>query len=117
MFLANENFPKPSVEWLQKSGFGVTAIQEVAPGVSDEEVMAKALRENLIILTFDKDYGEIIFQHSYPDPPAVVFFREKGHEPMFAGRLLLSLLEEGFQLQKAFTVVEERNIRQRFYRQ
>lgn len=116
MFLANENFPRPSTIKLREKGFNVTSIQEISPGISDIEVMKIALEQNLIILTFDSDYGELIFRYAKDNPPSVVFFREKGNTPNFAGSALLSLLERKIiNLSNAFTVIETNNIRQRFY--
>lgn len=92
-FLANENFPRPSTLILRENGFSVNSIQEDSPGISDEEVIKIALDKNLIILTFDRDYGEIIFKYSINNPPAVVFFREKGAVPEFAALSLLICLQ------------------------
>ncbi len=116
MFLANENFPKPSVTTLRNYGFIVKFIAEDSPGISDNEVIEIANKLNYIILTFDKDYGELIFKHSKENPPAVIFFREKGNNPNFPGELLVSLLNSSnIQFSNAFTVIETNNIRQRFY--
>lgn len=72
---------------------------------------------NLIILTFDRDYGELIFRYSKGNHPAVVFFREKGIVPEFAGSSLVALLANpDIKLSGAFTVIEINNIRQRFYK-
>lgn len=115
MFLANENFPRPCPIILRENGFAVKSIQEDSPGISDQEVIKIALGLNLIILTFDRDYGEIIFRYSKVNPPAVVFFREKGNVPEFAGLSLLALLaNHNITLSGAFTVIEINNIRQRF---
>lgn len=77
MFLANENFPRPSTIILRENGFSVKSIQEDSPGISDDEIIKIALNSNLIILTFDRDYGELIFRYSKDNPPAVIFFRER----------------------------------------
>lgn len=117
MFLANENFPRPSTLILRDRGFKVKSIQEDNPGISDEEVMNIALGLNLIILTFDSDYGELIFRYSKDNPPSVVFFREKGNAPEFAALSLISLLSNAeIILTNAFTVIEANNLRQRFYK-
>ncbi len=117
MFLANENFPRPSTLLLRKHGIHVKSIQEDTPGISDEEVIEIALKLNLIILTFDSDYGAIIFKYSTDNPPSVVYFREKGITPEFAGLSLLSLLGNSeISLLDTFTVIEVNNIRQRFYK-
>ena len=76
-----------------------------------------AVEMNLIILTFDLDYGELIFRYSKNNPPSVIYFREKGADPLFAGQLLIDLLSNPtFSIRNAFTVLEEKNIRQRFYK-
>ncbi len=117
MFLANENFPRPSILLLRSNGFIIKSIQEDYPGISDEEVIKLALELNLIILTFDSDYGELIFKHAKDNPPSVIYFREKGSDPLFGGNLLLDLLTNSqITIANAFTVVEEKNIRQRFYK-
>jgi predicted nuclease of predicted toxin-antitoxin system len=117
MFLANENFPRPSIKILRERGFAVKSIQEDSPGIQDEEVMEIALKLNLIILTFDSDYGELIFRYAKDNPPSVVFFREKGNSPDFAGSILTSLIEDKtLNFFNAFTVIELNNVRQRFYK-
>ena len=117
MFLANENFPKPSTNTLRQNGFYIKSIQEDAPGITDIEVIKLALQDNLIILTFDSDYGELIFRYSAENPPSVVFFREKGNTPEFAGDMLVNLLNnKDILLRGAFTVIETNSVRQRFYK-
>ena len=115
-FLANENFPKPSISILRSENFKVFSISEDFPGISDVSVIQKAKEFKAIILTFDSDYGELIFRYSLNNPPSVIYFRYKGKSPDFAGNKLKTLLKtkkinfEGF-----FTVIEEENIRQRKY--
>ena len=117
MFLANENFPKPNIMLLRDNGFVVKSIQEEFQGIADEVVIKIAAETNLVILTFDSDYGELIFKHAQNNPPAVVYFRDKGADPLFAGRLLINLLSNAaITLTNSFTVAEEKNIRQRFYK-
>jgi predicted nuclease of predicted toxin-antitoxin system len=116
MFLANENFPRPSTIILRENGYVIKSIQEDCPGIADAEVMMIAIQLSLIILTFDSDYGELIFKYAKGNPPAVVFFREKGNTPEFAASSLMALLSNtAITLSGAFTVVEPSNIRQRFY--
>jgi len=59
--LADENVPKKAVEALRERGHDVLWVAEVAPGSKDEEVLALAIREGRILLTFDKDFGERAF--------------------------------------------------------
>ena len=117
MFLANENFPRPSTIILRENGFDVKIIHENFQCIEDSEVIQISIELNLIILTFDGDYGELIFKYAKDNPPSVVFFREKGNTPEFAASSLISLLaNKDISLSDAFTVVEANNIRQRFYK-
>jgi predicted nuclease of predicted toxin-antitoxin system len=117
MFLANENFPRPSTLILRENGFEIKSVQEEYSGIADPDVMQIAIALNLIILTFDSDYGELIFKYAKDNPPAVVYFRDKGNNPEFAALSLISLLEKNkLVLSDAFTVIEENNVRQRFYK-
>ena len=74
-FLANENFPYPSIIKLRQAGYDITSISEDSPSVTDNEVMQRAINENRTILTFDRDYGELIFKHGYRPLSGVIYFR------------------------------------------
>jgi len=77
-----------------------------------------AKQEDLIILTFDKDYGELIFKYKNNAPPAVIFFRYKGLDTSFAGETLLNLLSDNsMSVKDNFTVIEEYSVRQRKYKE
>lgn len=116
MFLANENFPRPGILLLRNHGYEVKSIPENEPGSSDQEVLKITNNLGLIILTFDKDYGELIFRYA-PEKTRQLIFREKGNDPLFAGQMLINLLTSAdLKLENSFTVTEELNIRQRFYK-
>jgi predicted nuclease of predicted toxin-antitoxin system len=115
-FLANENFPALSISFLREIGLEIISIFELYRGSSDYEVIELAQAQNLIILTFDKDYGEIIFKYGIENPPPVIFFRYKGESPQVAGDKLLELLKnKDIKIEGRFTVVEKDSIRQRTY--
>lgn len=113
-FLANENFPFPSIKLLRENGFEVISISEESGGISDEKVLEKAALENLIILTFDRDYGELIFKYRKNNPPSVVYFRTKGQTPNDAGKILVDKIKNHrLLLENFFTVIEATGVRQR----
>ena len=115
-FPANENFPRPSIHILKTAGFYIESISDISPGIADSAVINTASRDHAIILTFDKDYGEIIFRHNIVHPPAVVYFRSKGNDPKFAGTFLLKTIQEKtYQIENCFTVVEMDGVHQRKY--
>jgi len=114
-FLANENFPSPSVALLRQNGHKVDSIRETQPGITDGEVIEVARIKSLIILTFDKDYGEIIFKYNSHAPPGVVYFRDKGANPLSAAITLIELIGKGISFDQCFTVIDKDNVRQRKY--
>src|SRR5258708_39167215 len=59
-FLADENVSRFVVEQLRAAGFDVTAIGATSSGVSDAAVLATAKREGRILITEDRDFGELV---------------------------------------------------------
>jgi predicted nuclease of predicted toxin-antitoxin system len=59
-FLADESIEKPVVDELRRSGHDVLSIQERSPGVDDDTVLQLAVNDNRILITSDKDFGELI---------------------------------------------------------
>lgn len=113
-FLANENVPLASVRLLRQSGHDVVSASEEFPAASDSDVLARAVEERRIVLTFDRDYGELIFRRMHAAPPGVVYFRFEPETPdETADRLLGLLLQTGVMLEGRFTVVERGQMRQR----
>jgi len=115
-FLANENYPFPSIKILRAHGHDVKSIAEESFGITDVEVLDIAKDEDRIILTLDKDYGELIFLHKANNPPSVIFYRYKGVTPEFAGTILIDILHNpDINLINIFTVIEQNNVMQRKY--
>jgi predicted nuclease of predicted toxin-antitoxin system len=111
-FLANENFPLASVFQLRKAAHDVAAIVQESPGAKDRKIMERAAAEGRIILTFDRDYGELIYRLRLPVPLGVVYFRYDPLTPDEPALHLLRLLTV-IDLVRQFTVVERQRIRQR----
>jgi predicted nuclease of predicted toxin-antitoxin system len=112
--LANENFPLPSVRLLRQSNHDVTSVTEDSPGIEDTEVLARAADEHRVILTFDRDYGELIYRLRLRSPKGVIYLRLRPHTPEEPALLLLNLFQtKGLQFEERFTVVERDQIRQR----
>ena len=58
-FLANENIPGPVVVALRGGGHDVVAVKESMPGASDRAVLERAQADGRLVVTFDKDFGEL----------------------------------------------------------
>lgn len=113
-FLCNENIPIKSVHILRDNGLDVIAISEDSPGTQDEEILKKAHQTNSIIITFDRDYGELIFKRNLPSPKGIIFLRFIPKSPGEPAQYILRLLErEEITIEGYFTVGESDQIRQR----
>lgn len=114
--LANENFPISSVILLRSLGYDITSIGEDHSGVSDEYVMNLAAAEQRIILTFDRDYGELIFKHNHKPQKGVVFLRLEKYEPGEPGSIVHKLFQEyQVEIDRTLTVFDGFLVRQRKY--
>jgi predicted nuclease of predicted toxin-antitoxin system len=74
-FLANENFPADAVTQLKAAGHDIVWVRTAAPGMKDEDVLAWAAREARIVLTFDKDFGELAWRAGLPASSGIVLLR------------------------------------------
>ena len=65
-FLADENIPRPIIERLRLDGFTVHAIAEKSAGAADADVLAAANEDGLILITHDRDFGELAILRQMP---------------------------------------------------
>ncbi len=61
-FLVDEFVSRDVTEYLRGSGHDVLAIVEAMPGADDEDILARAVEEKRIVITNDKDFGELVFR-------------------------------------------------------
>ena len=73
--LANENFPGEAIRALREQGHDVVWVRETAPGSGDTWVLERAQEEDRILITFDKDFGELAFKRGLPASCGVILFR------------------------------------------
>ena len=74
-FLVDENIPGPIVKAMISSGHDVLWIQEFEPGVDDRKVLAYATGAERTLITFDKDFGELVFQERVKAPFGIILLR------------------------------------------
>jgi predicted nuclease of predicted toxin-antitoxin system len=109
--LANENFPGAAVEALRSRGHDVVWVRTDAPGSSDRQVLAWAVRDRRVLITFDKDFGELAFRARLPASCGVVLFRVVPSSPADLARLAVAVLESRADWGGHFSVVERSRTR------
>ena len=115
-FLANENFPLKSIIYLESKGFDINSIGRDIPGIKDEFIMSLADEQERIILTFDRDYGELIFKFHYKPKNGVIYLRLDDYTPELPGKLIERLIGNShIDFANKLTVLDKNGIRQRKY--
>jgi predicted nuclease of predicted toxin-antitoxin system len=112
-FLANENFPGAAVTAPRAAGHDVVWVRSVAPGTTDSLILEWAAREERILLTFDKDFGELARGSSLPPKCGVVLLRMPMPKPGDIGQRLAHLVAARDDWAGHFSVIEPGRVRMR----
>jgi predicted nuclease of predicted toxin-antitoxin system len=113
-FLANENIPLATILKLRKEGIDISSISFDSPSITDREVMQISIDENRTIITFDRDYGELIYKYGFRPPAGVIYLRMQNFQPEEPAELILKLLNNPtLEFAGLFTVADEKSVRQR----
>jgi predicted nuclease of predicted toxin-antitoxin system len=112
-FLANENFPLDTVDALRNAGHDVAWVRTDAPGSSDPQVLQRAVAEARVLLTQDKDFGELAYQAGLPSACGIVLFRLPAPSSSVLARWVVTAIESRTDWAGKFAVVEPGRIRMR----
>ena len=77
------------------------------------KVLAKAQEEGRLVVTFDKDFGELAYRFGLPASSGVILFRLSGSDPEIDNARALTALESGIDWAGSFTVITNDRIRVR----
>jgi len=111
LFLANENFPLDVVEAVRKEGHDVAWIRADSPGSKDPDILRRAVAEQRILLTFDKDFGDLAFQFGLPATCGIVLFRLQASSSALLATMVVAALRSRADWGGQFAVVEPGRIR------
>jgi predicted nuclease of predicted toxin-antitoxin system len=89
--LADENVPAPSVAVLRAAGHDVAYVLEKRPGIPDPQVAAWGRDEARVVVTFDRDLGELLVRGRVLPPPGLVLLRFIPATPEHAGEVVGAL--------------------------
>jgi predicted nuclease of predicted toxin-antitoxin system len=112
-WLADEWVAAPLVALLRAHGHDVLYVAEAAVGLSDADVIALALREKRLLLTEDKDFGDLVFRRERT-VPGVALMRIGSETPTLKTTCLAAAIERYAEgLFGRYTVIEEGRFRSR----
>ena len=97
--------------YLAGAGHDALAVASILPQVSDREILAFAVQDDRIVITNDKDFGDLIFFARLAHR-GVILLRSEDHRPLARWRLLDQAIQRyGVRLAGAFTVISNEGIR------
>ena len=104
-FLADECVDRQIVDRLRHGRYIVLYVAEMEPGISDHDVLNLANQEEAILLTADKDFGELVFRQDKV-APGIVLVRLAGLSPAIKAEIVAAAIEDhAEELFKSFTVI------------
>ncbi len=109
--LANENLPAAAVIALREAGHDVTWVREESPGESDTAILDRAQREERILLTFDKDFGELAFRLRLPSLQGIILLRISAPSPEHVATKSVEAISTRTDWHSHFSVIEDNRIR------
>jgi predicted nuclease of predicted toxin-antitoxin system len=110
-FLADEGVDFRIVRALREAGYVVSSIQEDSPSISDAEVLARAVEEDIILVTEDKDFGDMVFLQK-KSAPGILLVRLAGLSGSRKVELILEMFDRhSTELRGSFSVLTDRALR------
>jgi predicted nuclease of predicted toxin-antitoxin system len=110
-FFADESIDLPIVDNLRKDGHFVLYVAEIEPGIQDNEVLKRANKEKAVLLTSDKDFGELIFRQGLFSQ-GIILVRLKGLSPKLKGEIVSRVIQKhSSEIRGVFTVITPSIIR------
>jgi predicted nuclease of predicted toxin-antitoxin system len=103
--LADENIDKPIVDRLRAAGHEVVYVVESMAGTADDRVFKLASQHSAVLLTADKDFGEIVFRQRR-NSGGVILVRLAGVSPALKASIVAAVIDEhGEDIPGSFTVI------------
>lgn len=111
ILLADESVDRQIVDQLREDGHTVLYVTEMDPGISDEAVLSLANEKEAVLLTADRDFGELNFRQRKVSK-GIILIRLAGLTPSSkADKVYLAVKKHSQDMQSAFSVFTPSSIR------
>jgi predicted nuclease of predicted toxin-antitoxin system len=98
---------------LRQAGHDVLWVREAAPGSPDSVILARAQAEERLLLTFDKDFGDLVFHQGLAASHGIVLFRILQPSAPILAQRVVAILGSRNDWHGQYSVAEEHSIRMR----
>lgn len=110
-FVADESVDRQVVGRLREDGHDVLFVAEIEPSISDDALLTMANQYGSLLLTADKDFGELIFRQGRVSR-GVLLMRLAGLSPAAKAIVVSTVIQDhATELVDAFTVISPGMVR------
>jgi predicted nuclease of predicted toxin-antitoxin system len=110
-FVADECCDVPLVAGLRADGHDIVYIREIAAGVDDRTVLQMAASQDRILMTEDKDFGELVVRLGLPAYGIVFLRMDPADSDTKLARLREIIASHGDRFAGSFVTVDEAKVR------
>lgn len=110
-FLADAHISLEMVEMLRALGHDCLDAFAIPPRMPDVDVLRMAADQQRVVLTADKDFGELVFVHRIPCPGVVLIRVTSAHEPDRVARVKAAWPTVISRLPGSFITITDTGIR------
>jgi predicted nuclease of predicted toxin-antitoxin system len=109
--LADESVDGPIVARLRQDGYEVLYVAEMQPGISDDAVLGLANQQQCLLVTADRDFGDLVF-HQHRLMSGIVLIRLAGLPSHVKAEIVSGIMREREgEMLHAFSVITRRAVR------
>lgn len=111
-YLADENLEYPIINFLRDNKINILAVREIMKGATDLEVIEYAFKKNMLLITSDKDFGELTFRLKRPNC-GIILLRFPDGDNTEKAELLLKAIKrlDDENTKSKFIVIDQLKIR------
>ena len=111
--IVNENITRTVIQELRRRGHDELSVKESMRGADDQAILHRAEDEQRLVVTQDKDFGELAFRYRLPATCGIVLFRLSGDDPVSDNQRVVKVLDSRSDWMGKFSVVSADRIRMR----
>ena len=110
-FIVDESTGPAIAKWLEGLGYEIFSVYNQLRGADDETILKKAIDEDWVLITNDKDFGEMVYRQGLLHH-GIILMRLVDERPANKIKTLEKLLSQFIdQINDSFVVVTESNVR------
>lgn len=107
--VADESVDFRIIKELRKLGVKVLSVLEEMPSIEDKDVLDMAVKNDAILLTEDKDFGELIFRFRFPHRGILLI--RSGNNKNTISMVANAIVNHSQELYGKFSVIDDNRLR------